>query len=93
MLERKHKVKFKTVKFKTVPADLRKLSNVVDNDIVRKILYDLLVTKVDAFDTKIPSISGLVTKMQYDSDKQGFEKKIVHVDEKIPNTCGQGQKK
>ena len=60
MLEREHKVKFKTVKFKTVPADLRKLSNVVDNDIVRKILYDLLVTKVDAIDTKIPSISGLV---------------------------------
>ena len=42
--------------------------------------------KVNAIDTKIPSTSGLVTKTQYDSDKQGLEKKIEDVDKKIPNT-------
>ena len=31
---------------------------------------------VKAFDTKIPSTSGLVTKKQYDSGKQGLEKKV-----------------
>ena len=39
-------------------------------------MYDELVTKVNAIDTKIPSTNGLVTKKQYDSDKQGLEKKI-----------------
>ena len=34
-------------KLKTVPPDLSKLSNVVDNDVVRKTLYDKLVTKVN----------------------------------------------
>ena len=34
-------------KLKTVHPDLSKLSNVVDNDVVRKTLYDKLVTKVN----------------------------------------------
>ena len=40
---------------KTVPADLRKLINIVDNDVVKKTVHDKLVTKVIAIDTKIPS--------------------------------------
>ena len=34
-------------KLKTVPVDLRKLSNVVNNEIVKKIVYDKLVPKVN----------------------------------------------
>ena len=34
-----------------VPADLRKLSDVVKNDIVKKIAYDKLVAKVNNIDT------------------------------------------
>ena len=45
-----------------------------------------MVTKVKAVDSKIPITSGLVTKTQYDSDKQGIEKKLEHVDKKVPNT-------
>ena len=45
-----------------------------------------MVTKVKAVDSKIPIISGLVTKTQYDSDKLGIEKKLEHVDKKVPNT-------
>ena len=44
-----------------------------------------LVIKIDAIYTKIPSTNGLVTKTQYDSDKQGFGKNI---DKKIPSTTG-----
>ena len=49
-------------KLKTVPDDLSQLTNVVDNDVVKKTLYDTLVIKVDAIDIKIPSTSVLVTK-------------------------------
>lgn len=42
--------------------------------------------KVNVVDTKIPSTNRLVTKTQYDSVKQGLERKIEDVDKKIPNT-------
>ena len=38
-------------KLKTVPTDLNKLSNVKDNDVVKKTVYDHLVKKVDAVDS------------------------------------------
>ena len=38
-------------KLKTLPVDLAKLSNVVKNDVARKIEYNKLVTKVDNIDT------------------------------------------
>ena len=44
-------------KLVTVYADLSKLSNVVNNDVVNKTVYDKLVTKVNAVDTKILSSS------------------------------------
>ena len=39
-------------KLKSVPVDLAKLSNVVKNDVVKKIEYNKLVTKVDNNDTE-----------------------------------------
>ena len=51
-------------------------------------MYDKLVTKVNAIDTKIPSTSGLVTKIWCDADKQDLENKTENVDKKIPNTSG-----
>ena len=59
-------------KIKTVPADLSQLSNVMDNDVVKKTVNDHLVTKVNAIDTEIPSTSELVTKTEYDSDRLGL---------------------
>ena len=70
-------------KLKTVPVDLSKLSNVVNNDVVKKTVYDKLVTKVNNND-----ISGLVLKTKYDIDKSDLEKKISDVDKKIPDTSG-----
>ena len=44
-----------------VPTDLSKLSNVVKNDVVKKTVYDKLVTKVNTIDT-----SNFVLKIKYD---------------------------
>ena len=38
-------------KFVTAPVTLSKLSNVVENDVVKKAVYDKLVAKVDNLDT------------------------------------------
>ena len=73
-------------KLKTAPANLSKLSNVVDNDVVKNTVYDTLVAKVSV--VEIPSTNGLLTKTQCNSDKQGLEKKIKNADKKIPNTSG-----
>ena len=51
-------------KLKTVPIDLSKLSNVVNNDVVKKTVYYKLVAKVNNIDT-----SGLVLKTKYEADK------------------------
>ena len=48
-----------------VPVDLSKLSDVVKNDVVKKDVYDKLVTKVNNID-----ISGFVLKTKYDIDNQ-----------------------
>ena len=39
-------------KINTVPTDLNKLSNIVDNDVVKKTVYDKFLIKLNAFDTK-----------------------------------------
>ena len=40
-------------KLNTVPVDLSKLNNVVNNDVIKKTLYNKLVTKVNAIDTGV----------------------------------------
>ena len=63
---------------KLVPAsvDLSKLSDVVKNDVVKKDVFDKLVSKVNSIDT-----SGFVLKTKYDTDKSELENKI-------PDTSG-----
>ena len=61
----------------TVPANLSQLSKVVENNSIKKVVYDKLVTKVNAVDTKIPTTIGLVNKTQYNSNKQDLEKKMM----------------
>ena len=48
----------------SVPVDLNKLSDVVNNDVVKKPVYDILVAKVNNID-----ISGFILKTKYDTDK------------------------
>ena len=39
-------------KLKTVPVDLNKLSNVVNNEVIKKTVYDKLFAKVNNIDTR-----------------------------------------
>ena len=48
-----------------VPADVRKLSDILKNDVVKKTVYDKLVAKVNSIDT-----SGI----KYNTDKSELEK-------------------
>ena len=57
--------KIHTGKIKTVP------------DVVKKIVHDKLITKVNVIDT-----SGFALKTQYDTDKLGLEKKVKDADKK-----------
>ena len=59
-----------------VPDDLSKLSNVVENDVVKKDVYNKLVAKVNGIDT-----SKFILKTKYDTDKSELENKI-------PDTSG-----
>ena len=59
-----------------VPVYLSKLSDLVQNDVVKKDVYNKLVAKVDNFNT-----SGFVSKTKYDTDKSELENKI-------PDTSG-----
>ena len=54
-----------------LPADLRKLSAVVKNNVVKKAVYDKLVAKVNNIDT-----SEFVLKTKYQREKVELEKKI-----------------
>ena len=49
-------------------------------------MYDKLFARFNDIDSGIQSTSGLINKIQYNMYKQGLEKKIQDVDEKIPYT-------
>ena len=53
---------------------MSKLNDVVKNDVVKKTVYDKLVTKGNNIDT-----SGFVLKTKYNTDNTELEKKIPNV--------------
>ena len=55
-------------KLKPIPDDLSKLSDVVKNEVVKKTMYDKLVTKVNNIDS-----SRFVLKTKYDTDKSDLK--------------------
>ena len=62
------------VKLKLAPDDLSKLSDVVNNDVVRKTVNDNLAAKVNNIDT-----SRIVLKTKDDTDKSDLDKKIPDI--------------
>ena len=62
-------------KLKAVLVDLNKLSDVVNNEVVKNTVYDKLAAKVNNIDT-----SGFVLKTKYDKNKSNLQKKISDVD-------------
>ena len=63
--------------------DLAKLSNVVKNDVVKKTVYDKLVTRVDNIDT-----TRFVLKSTYDTDKSEVEKTMKSIGDGIAKHGG-----
>ena len=55
----------------------------VQNEVVKKTVYDKLVAKVNNIWT-----SGFVLKTKYDTDKPDLEKEISDADKKIPDAVG-----
>ena len=64
-----------------VPVDLSKLSDVVENDVVKKDVYDKLVAKVNSIDT-----SRFVLKTNYGTDKNELENKILDTSGHVKKT-------
>ena len=60
---------------------MSKLSEVVKNDVVKKTVYDKLLTKVNDIDT-----SGFVLKTKYDTDKLELENKIPDTSSLVKKT-------
>ena len=64
-----------------LPVDLSKLSNVVKNDVVKKIVHDKSVATVDNIDT-----GDFVLKTKYNTDKTELENKIPDVSYLVTKT-------
>ena len=73
--------KLDTDKLVPVPVGLSKVSDVVENDVVKERMCNKLVKKVNNIQT-----SGFVLKTKYDTDKSDLEKKISDADIKVPDT-------
>ena len=59
------------------------VDNVVNNDVVKKTVYDKLIAKVNNIDT-----SEFVLRTKYDTDKSDLEKQISDAEKKISDTSG-----
>ena len=67
---------------KTLPINLKKLSNVVKNEVVKNTKFNRLNRKVNKLDKKIPYMTILIHISVYNTNKQNLEKKIEDVDTK-----------
>ena len=56
-------------KLKTVPADLKKLNDAVDNEVAKNKKFNTLKTKVNNLEKKIPDATTLIHISQYNTDK------------------------
>ena len=75
-------------KLKTVPVDLKKLSDVAANEVVKNTKFNTLKTKVNNSENKIPDATTLIHLNQCNTGKQNLENKIGDADKKIPDTSG-----
>ena len=64
-------------KMKIVTADLKKLSDLVDSQVVKNTKFNTLKTKVNKRNKKIPDATTLIDINQYNSDKQVWRKKLM----------------
>ena len=69
-------------KWQTVPLDLKKLSDVVDNDVVKNTKFNAVNTKVNSFKKESPDATRLTHINQYNTDEQNLDNKIGDDDQK-----------
>ena len=63
-------------KLKIVPIDLKKLSDAVNNEVIKNKKCNTLKTKVNNLERKIPYGTSLIHINQYNTEKQNLEKKL-----------------
>ena len=96
--------KLDTDKLKTTPTDLAKLANAVDNELVKKTVYNAKVTAIEsqiagvtqsatnnlAEITKLKAVdtSNFVSRTKFRADTNSLDHKIDKVDKKIPDISG-----
>ena len=96
--------KLDTDKLKTTPADLAKLTNAVNNDLVKKTAYNAKVTSIDneisgvqqsatnnlAEITKLKAVdtSAFITRTKFSAERNSLDDKIDKVEKKIPDISG-----
>ena len=61
---------------KTVPVDFKKLSDVVDTEVVKHTKFNTLKAKVSNLEKKITDATTLIHINQYNTDQQNLEKKL-----------------
>ena len=69
-------------KLKTILVDLKKLSDVLDNELAKNTKFNTLKTKVNNLEKKIPDATTLIHINQYNTNKQNLDNKIRDIDEK-----------
>ena len=69
-------------KLKIVLVDLKKLSDVVDNEVVKNTKFNTLKTKVNNLEKKIPDATKFIHINKYNTDKQNLVKKTGDFDKK-----------
>ena len=69
-------------KLTTIPVDLKKLSDIVDNEVVKNTKFNTLKTKVNNLEKRIPDTTALIHINQCNTDKQNLERKNGDVDKK-----------
>ena len=60
--------------------DFYKLSDVIDNNVDKNIVFSGWNSKVNRLKTKMFDTSNLINKTQYNNYKQNLEQKVEHVD-------------
>ena len=67
---------------KSISVELKNLSDVEVNEVVKNTKFDKLKTKVNNLEKKIPDATTIIHINQYNTNKQNLEKKIGDVNEK-----------
>ena len=69
-------------KLKTFSVDLKKISDAVDNEVVKNTKFNKLKTKINDLEKKIPYGAIVIHINQCDTVKENLEKKVGEVDYK-----------